>query len=288
MKLEEALCTCTIKTCIRKLVMESEIAYDRRANKEDGEAEAGAGRGPVYNTRAGANRTGAAAAKVGAAVPRARGGGAVVPRARGGGAAILRARGGGAAILRARGGGAAVPRARGGGAAVPRARGGGATASRITNRASESSVAEGGSQSRHRGHLAGMPRPPCAGPCSQFAALPGTVACLVHYSTPPGIPDVAAQEADVATQGAEVTSVHPADCSAPFASCCAPPEIPEVAAQVHRRTPLSVSPGSWSLVRTMVALVKPSGSLLAGPGSLPGNAGGTNPPSSPPVEEGEN
>ncbi|MGH0135975.1 UNVERIFIED_CONTAM: hypothetical protein FKN15_025242 [Acipenser sinensis] len=133
-----------------------------------------------------------------------------------------------------------------------------------------------------------MPRPPCAGPYSQVTALPGTVACLVPYSTPPGIPDVAAQEADVATQGAEVTSVPPADCFAPLASCYAPPGIPEVAAQVHRRTPLPVSPGSRSPVGAVVALDKPSGSLLAGPGSLPGNAGGTNPPSSPPVEEGKN
>ncbi|MGH0159334.1 UNVERIFIED_CONTAM: hypothetical protein FKN15_045765 [Acipenser sinensis] len=133
-----------------------------------------------------------------------------------------------------------------------------------------------------------MPRPPCSGPCSQVAALPGTVTCLVPYSTSPGIPDVTAQEADIATQGAEVTSVPPADCFAPLASCYAPPGIPEVAAQVHRRTPLPVSSGSRSAVCSVVALDKPSVSLLAGPGSLPGNARGTNPPSSPPVEEGEN
>ncbi|MGH0128811.1 UNVERIFIED_CONTAM: hypothetical protein FKN15_052142 [Acipenser sinensis] len=74
----------------------------------------------------------------------------------------------------------------------------------------------------------------------------------------------------------------------PTVQCCIPPEIPEVAAQVHRRTPLPVSPGSRSPVCTVVALDKPAGSSLASPGSLPGNAGGTNPPSSPPVEEGEN
>ncbi|MGH0125508.1 UNVERIFIED_CONTAM: hypothetical protein FKN15_043358 [Acipenser sinensis] len=117
--------------------------YNGGADKEDGEAETGGGRGPVDNTRVEANRSGAASSKVEAAVLRARGDGAAIPRARGGGAATFR----------------------------------------TTNRASESGIAEGGSRSRHRGHLAGMPRPPCAGPCSQLAALPGTVSCLVP--TPP-------------------------------------------------------------------------------------------------------
>ncbi|MGH0136749.1 UNVERIFIED_CONTAM: hypothetical protein FKN15_016863 [Acipenser sinensis] len=43
---------------------------------------------------------------------------------------------------------------------------------------------------RRRGSPAGMPRPPSAGPDSQVAALPGTVACLVPYSAPPGLTDI--------------------------------------------------------------------------------------------------
>ncbi|MGH0118027.1 UNVERIFIED_CONTAM: hypothetical protein FKN15_047032 [Acipenser sinensis] len=118
-----------------------------------------------------------------------------------------------------------------------------------------------------------MPRPPYTGPCSQVAALPGTVVCLVPFSAPPEAADVTSWESDVAC--------------APPSSHCVPPEAADVAAQVHSHTPLPAIPCSRSPACAPVAQGKPSGSLLAGSRSLPGSAGGTNPPSSPPVEEGE-
>ncbi|MGH0134198.1 UNVERIFIED_CONTAM: hypothetical protein FKN15_057140 [Acipenser sinensis] len=130
-----------------------------------------------------------------------------------------------------------------------------------------------GSLSRHCGHLAGMPRPPYTGPCSQVAALPGTVVCLVPFSAPPEAADVTSWESDVAC--------------APPSSHCVPPEAADVAVPVHSLTPLPAIPRSRSPACATVAQGKPSGSLLAGSRSLPGSAGGTNPPSSPPVEEGE-
>ncbi|MGH0144215.1 UNVERIFIED_CONTAM: hypothetical protein FKN15_040086 [Acipenser sinensis] len=125
-------------------------------------------------------------------------------------------------------------------------------------------------------------------PDSQVAGQPGTVACLVPCSTPPGFPDIAAQEEDITAQWADVADAPPAGCFVPSSYCSAPPGIPDVAAPVHSHTPLPASLCSRSPAGAVVALDMPSGSLLAGPGSLPGNAGGTDPPSSPPVEKGEN
>ncbi|MGH0132763.1 UNVERIFIED_CONTAM: hypothetical protein FKN15_049966 [Acipenser sinensis] len=100
--------------------------------------------------------------------------------------------------------------------------------------------------------------------------------------------DVVAQEEDVTEQWTDVADAPPAGCFVPPSYCSAPPGIPDVAAPVHSNAPLPASPCSRSPAGAVVALDMPSGSLLAGPGSLPGNAGGTNPPSSPPVEKGEN
>ncbi|MGH0116864.1 UNVERIFIED_CONTAM: hypothetical protein FKN15_019253 [Acipenser sinensis] len=120
------------------------------------------------------------------------------------------------------------------------------------------------------------------------AGQPGTVACLVPCSTPPGFPDIAAQEEDITAQWADVADAPPAGCFVPPSYCSAPPGIPDVAAPVHSHAPLPASPCSRSPAGAVVTLDIPSGSLLADPGSCPGNAGGTDPPSSPPVEKGEN
>ncbi|MGH0182113.1 UNVERIFIED_CONTAM: hypothetical protein FKN15_008512 [Acipenser sinensis] len=136
----------------------------------------------------------------------------------------------------------------------------------------------------HKGELLATKK----GGSSQVAGQPGTVACLVPCSTPPGFPDVVAQEEDVTEQWTDIADASPAGCFVPPSYCSAPPGIPDVTAQLHSHAPLSASPCSRSPACAVVALDMPSGSLLAGPGSLPGNAGGTDPPSSPPVEKGEN
>ncbi|MGH0140421.1 UNVERIFIED_CONTAM: hypothetical protein FKN15_019970 [Acipenser sinensis] len=140
-----------------------------------------------------------------------------------------------------------------------------------------------------------MPRPPSTRPCAQVAGWSGTVACMVPYSTSPWNPDVAAQEEDVAAQEEDVTAqkadvacAPPAGCSVPPTYCSTPTEIQDVAAPVHSHAPLPASPCYQSPACATVAQGKPSGSLLAGAWSLPECAGGrTDPPSSPPVEEGE-
>ncbi|MGH0174305.1 UNVERIFIED_CONTAM: hypothetical protein FKN15_070960 [Acipenser sinensis] len=76
-------------------------------------------------------------------------------------------------------------------------------------------------------------------------------------------------------------------CAPPFPHFV-PPEAPGVAAWFRSRTPLPVTACSWLPPCTPVALVKPSGFPLAGSRSLPGDAGGTNPSSSPPAGRGEN
>ncbi|MGH0133923.1 UNVERIFIED_CONTAM: hypothetical protein FKN15_053899 [Acipenser sinensis] len=68
--------------------------------------------------------------------------------------------------------------------------------------------------------------------------------------------------------------------------CSAPLGFPDVATPVYSRTPLTAIASSRSPASASVALGKLTGSLRAG-SSLPGSARRTDPPSSLPMEEGE-
>ncbi|MGH0148502.1 UNVERIFIED_CONTAM: hypothetical protein FKN15_012654 [Acipenser sinensis] len=233
-----------------------------------------AGVGPAEKTGAGADLTGAVAPEVGAGK-----GSSAVSRARGGGAAATRARGGGAVTSGAQRGGAAASGAQRGGAAASGAQKEGGEEPSFTTAPTTTPAVQSGAAGCGPSLLDTLPvgldlpsldlEPRSPQNRSQFSTWflallpPSTKTSLRCSQTSLTLPLVTAS-----LPLGDWTSLH----RAPAADLC----------------PLPAAAASSAPVVVPVAPDKPVGSLVAGARSLPGWAGTwTDPPSSPPVEEGE-